>query len=87
MLATGIATIPNTGLGIYPNPATSVLNINNAAVNSQLTITDILGNMVYQQPIMNSTQSSIDVSTWNKGVYLLQIKNEKETTVKKVVIE
>jgi sugar lactone lactonase YvrE len=76
-------------ISIYPNPASSTLTIHQStpSSNQQLLITDVLGREVYHQPINNSTQSTIDISTLSNGVYLYQLKNDKETMQGKFVVE
>jgi uncharacterized repeat protein (TIGR03803 family) len=85
-MTTGIPAITDNAVGVYPNPATSVLNITQSKFTT-ITITNVLGEEVYNQAINNSTPTAVDVSNWSKGVYLLQLKSETETLVKKVVVE
>ena len=58
-------------ISLYPNPASTILNIHHSTCISPetLLITDLLGTAIYQQPINNSTQSTIDISTWSAGIY------------------
>ena len=73
---------------VFPNPTISIINIQQSSPspNQQITITNILGEEIYHQT-NSSSQSSIDVSGWSRGVYILQIRNEKETVAKKIIIE
>ena len=75
-------------ISVYPNPANSTITIHQStpAANQQIIITDILGQEIYHQPIIN-TQTTIDISQWNEGVYIYQIKGEKETVRGKFVKE
>jgi hypothetical protein len=76
---------------IYPNPnkGTFTISYNSqlSILNSQFIITDVMGNEVYNQPINNSTQSTINISNLSNGVYFYQIRNEKETMRGKFVVE
>ena len=67
-------------LGIYPNPATQEINIRSTSQeNIDITLFDINGRQIKQ--LNNSpTNSSIDISTLPKGVYLLkaQYKNGQQ---------
>src|ERR1035437_2959729 len=80
-LTTGINPIPNKeSITIYPNPAKNQLTISNLQIgNYQLLITDVLGNEVYHQPIINQQSSIINISQWSNGVYFYQLINNKET--------
>jgi len=64
---------------IFPNPATNLLNIhlNKAPNNNELVITDILGKEVIKESLSN-IDNTIDISTWKKGVYLYNLKNNEE---------
>lgn len=74
---------------VYPNPATSTLALYSqlSILNSQFIITNILGEEIYHQPINNTTQTIIDVSQWSNGVYIYQLRGEKETVRGKFVKE
>ncbi|WP_417199400.1 T9SS type A sorting domain-containing protein [Bizionia sp.] len=74
------------GFTIYPNPSKSKLNIRVPASNSfsKVEVYNILGSRVYQGRI-NAINTSINVSQWNSGVYLVRISNAKETISKRFV--
>jgi hypothetical protein len=59
-------------ISVYPNPATEririVLNDKNQSVN--LSISEINGDTIFRKRIEGS-EITIDVSTWNRGVYFL----------------
>lgn len=60
---------------VYPNPATSILNIknsNNAAIEN-IAITDVLGKKVFQT---NKSITSINVADFQKGLYFIEIASE-----------
>ncbi|WP_228851156.1 T9SS type A sorting domain-containing protein [Aegicerativicinus sediminis] len=71
---------------ISPNPATTKLNINLKSIqpNTHLTIIDVLGKKVLSKEI-SELETTIDVSRWNAGVYLVRISNDKETQTKRFV--
>jgi len=63
----------------YPNPTNSILNVDIEAIFEQgetltLSITDMLGKVVYQKRIRNSS-NQIDVDQLNSGIYLLTVGN------------
>ncbi len=64
-------------LSLYPNPATSLLNIK-LPEGSELHIVDILGKVV---EVRRNTQSNerLDVSRFENGIYFVQVKHEGET--------
>ena len=69
---------------ISPNPAKSILNIQlaNSLDNANITIYDVLGKKVYSKDISNMN-SSIDVSKWNSGVYIVRISTDSQTLTKR----
>lgn len=74
---------------IFPNPTTNTITISaqSGIRNYDLRITDVLGNMVYHQAPSISTQSTINISHWSKGIYLVHLQSDKESLVKRVVVE
>jgi hypothetical protein len=69
---------------VYPNPNSGVFNIetNNETF---ITIKNILGQLVYQQTIYNNTQ--IDLSKNNKGIYILDARQEEKFFRTKLILE
>ena len=71
----GITETKLTDLSIYPNPASSMLNLNSNLIGESYSIIDPLGKVVSKGTI-NSLNSSIDINNLTNGVYLLWI-NQK----------
>ncbi|OUS01915.1 hypothetical protein A9Q86_04495 [Flavobacteriales bacterium 33_180_T64] len=71
---------------ISPNPATAKLNIklSNSFENASVIVYDVLGKKVYTKVLSNVT-SSIDVSKWNSGVYLVRVYSDNQTLTKRFV--
>ena len=72
-------------ISVYPNPATDVINIDN---NSNLTITnisiyDIVGKKVYE---INKFQKIIHTGKLKAGFYLIKIKSDATSIIKKLMI-
>ena len=70
-------------LRIYPNPATSVLNIKNAE-NATIEIYNILGQILYTKNEI-SIYEQIEVSQFTSGTYLMKIKNGNTVKTSKFV--
>jgi hypothetical protein len=75
-------------LSVYPNPATDVLNINygDAGNSSEGSITmyDLQGRLVKQ---FNTLVDSVEVSTLNSGLYILNIEHDGYTETRKVIVK
>jgi len=72
-------------LMLYPNPATTQLNIQspNQPI-STIIIHDLLGREIFSKEF-NSAQCQLNIAHWNSGVYLVKIKTEEGEVVKKMV--
>ncbi len=68
--------LPEESLRIFPNPASSVLNIEYEGTIKQLRIFDITGKLVYSRKNDNN-QARIDVGELKQGMYVLQVITEK----------
>jgi hypothetical protein len=67
-------------ISIYPNPANDVLIIGGIK-DKQITITNILGKIVFTKNNCNALES-IDLSAFAKGVYFLRVGNETTKFIK-----
>lgn len=74
----------SSGFAIYPNPATSILNITNynSSVIKNIFINDINGRKVKTQ---NDSFTEINVSDLNAGVYFVTIEAAEGKTTKKFI--
>jgi hypothetical protein len=82
-----------TGMNVYPNPSTGLFNINiqnmpNEAVT--LNVLDALGRIVtsYQTTVNNDDATiRLDLSTFAKGIYLLQLQSNHGQITKKIMVK
>ncbi len=74
-------------LNILPNPTKGIVNVELGTLNenTNLHITDMLGNMVKQIKVQNS-QFTIDVSDLNEGIYNISIISNEGVVNKRIVI-
>ncbi len=73
---------------IYPNPATNelILTTTNQSLKT-IRIYNILGEEVLKLERIANSQKAIDISTWNAGVYFVEVETEKGVIRKKLVKE
>jgi len=74
---------------VSPNPVSSTLNVSfpeNFATGS-FTIYDITGKLVLTKTINSNDPLEINVSNWNKGIYLVKVISEKSTQTKRIIIQ
>lgn len=69
-------------ISVYPNPANNNITINfiTQVANSELQITNLSGQLV-QQSTINHSQSTIDISSLSKGIYIIKISDSKGQTL------
>jgi len=72
---------------IFPNPANDYLflNIKKTINPCILTITDLLGKVVYSEIVI--INSKIDISSFNSGFYLVIVESEESSFTKKLIIK
>jgi hypothetical protein len=77
----------NDLVSIYPNPAVDQLTIDLSKLTGNsvaVQLIDITGKVIYATSNLSST-TQIDLSSFNRGVYFLTIKEGEETTTYKVI--
>lgn len=78
-------------ISFFPNPTKGKLNINLGTLkqnNYTFSLVDIQGKQVYKDSIPNAKQiETIDVSRFNKGIYMGVLESGKNRITKKIVIE
>ncbi len=76
-----------TKFNLYPNPATSVVNITNAENMQiqQITVYDVAGKQLSTQTYNNETDIQLNVEHLASGTYLLHLQTNEGTAVKKLV--
>jgi hypothetical protein len=78
-----------SNVAIYPNPNNGLFNIttkNNTHIK-QVKVMDVLGKVILNNTY-NAQDVAIDLTTMNKGLYMVMIEDENGiTTTNKVVVE
>lgn len=78
-----------SGLKIYPNPTSGIINIDlgNVMIDGKSTIKlyDIQGRMITTKE-MNSSVDQLNISDLSEGVYMVTIENGSSKTTKKIVL-
>jgi hypothetical protein len=76
--------IENTLLpNIHPNPATNCLNFNNLPQQTSIKIYNQTGQMVYSEK--NFNKNTIDITTFNTGLYFVLIQLNNQLITKKII--
>jgi chitodextrinase len=69
-------------INLYPNPASSVINVTSVSDNATFKVYNLLGQTVINGKLSNG---SINVSSINAGNYILEITDKETTTVKRFI--
>ncbi|MCX6155313.1 MAG: exo-alpha-sialidase [Candidatus Kapabacteria bacterium] len=74
------------GVSIFPNPANTFLLVDinkNQLLPTCYEITDINGNLLFQDIMVNS---KVDISSLNQGSYFIKLKMNSEYSIKKFIV-
>ena len=82
--AVAISTIDNQLIEIYPNPATTIINIISEATIEKIELISTSGKLVVSKSF---NSESIDVSKLNKGVYFLKLYSNGFSYLEKLIIQ
>ncbi len=84
----GIEDIKNQAISLYPNPATSQINIllNDIDQVEAWQIFDIKGRLI-TEGMINGNQFQINTNTFSTGIYLIQLTGNNNTFTKKFEIK
>ena len=92
-IQTGLNNYNNVDVNIYPNPATSFVNVKVEAADAQqfsAKVVDMMGKTVYVDQFEHNGGTSlyqIPVNNLAKGVYFLHLNNDNGNNVQKFVVE
>jgi len=84
----GIAEEQPNSLRVYPNPAKAQFAVewSDLQSNTTIVISDMSGRVVLQQPLSNN-KTFFDVAAFSKGVYAVVVKDERNESVRRLIIE
>jgi len=84
--ALNIDTFAIDTISIYPNPAKNKIQLSNLNnLSAEIRIFNVLGKQVFYQS--KSIKNTIDVSNFNKGIYLVKIDVDGKSKTQKLVIQ
>jgi hypothetical protein len=71
---------------IYPNPAKNKIQLSNIdAISAEIRIFNLLGKQMLHQP--NLKENTINISSFNKGIYIVKINVDGKSKTQKLVIQ
>jgi len=85
-ITVGIDEIGENEVSLYPNPASSRVNVTSIHEMTRLTVTNYVGQIVYRENVTGSTRVELNTSSYQAGVYLVKIETESGVVTKRVII-
>ena len=87
-----IISIKDNDITIFPNPTKNIINItkqSNQIKIHNIKINNIIGKTMSTEKIQYNNQktTTLDLSTYPKGVYLIRIDYNEKTTYKKIILK
>jgi hypothetical protein len=85
--ATALSDVKHTVFNTFPNPTNGIFTIElESNTKYDVTVNNVLGQTVISTTtnVMNTT---IDLSSFDKGVYTVELKNNSSTYVERVIVE
>lgn len=77
----------NVEVSVYPNPATTQVNISAAATISSIEVMSMTGAVVYRDANVNSNEYRLNVEKLVPGVYFIHMNSVQGTAVAKIVVK
>ena len=72
------------GLNIYPNPANDLVNVVSSSLsNKDIVITNLLGKTVLRANV----SQTVNISSLNAGVYMMQITQDGKSATRKLIVK
>ena len=77
------ATVADSKLVVYPNPANDVVNVKNGAAIESIALYSMSGAQVNAQPVVEGNNATLNVSGLASGVYMLKVNDQAVRLIKK----
>jgi hypothetical protein len=73
-------------IAIYPNPTNGEVNISSATNIGSVSVFNMFGQKLFST-VVNKSNTMLDLSSYENGVYLLSITTRKGTLSQKLIIQ
>lgn len=70
---------------VYPNPSSEYVNVVSESLITKIEVRNITGYVVFEK-VVNDTNYFIDVTTWQRGKYIVTIFHEKDFEMRRVSV-
>lgn len=69
---------PSTSIQLYPNPAEDLVHVVSGSMIEDIYIRDLQNRVIASTYNLHSTRVDLDMSTYSKGIYIIEITDEKQ---------
>ena len=83
---TGIEDYLASQVQVFPNPATSIVNIKSDLVVKNLVIYNFAGQVILNEQV-SSSNHTVNVSEFNPGVYIFQVETDEGRETFRIIVE
>ena len=78
----------NLGIEIYPNPSTGIVYLEfEKPFSGEIEIINSVGQVVRKYLISSMTMQQLDLSTLDKGVYVVHVSGENNSNSRRIILE
>ena len=85
--STGVNDIRNSKFNVYPNPTNGIFIVELGEVAKYgVTVNNVLGQTVFSTTT-NGMNTNIDLSSFDKGIYTVELKDKNAIYTEKVIVE
>ena len=84
----------DNSINVFPNPASDYVNVKFTLKETSSVTVDLMdisgnrvSNLISENGMKGDINKTFNVSSYSKGVYFLKIKDEKYSSLKKLIIE
>ncbi|WGF92432.1 T9SS type A sorting domain-containing protein [Aequorivita marisscotiae] len=76
-----------SSISIYPNPSSSVINLEipHNIQSGQITVYDVLGKQIYSDEFISNPRISINIANWSQGNYFLKVVSGEYTITERFI--
>ena len=72
---------------IFPNPSNGIFTVSTELNASSILVSNVLGQEVYFNNSKGINSQVIDLSKFDKGIYMVKVQYDNQVLVKPVIVE
>jgi len=81
-----VRTLDRNLFKVYPNPAKNEITVSSNENLSKVTIYDVTGKVMFSTSDVN-LNSTVNVSAFSRGIYMVEVLTDNKTSVKRLILE